>query len=236
MAGNEYYTTWGDSGTTAGCWSGHTITSDCTSTSYTTYATSITAYIPSGGIYDPVWHITVYPDGRQVSDSERHWLRAIEWMPIVPVEETEEQKAARAESERVRCYQDEHRQRVQDQQIKDKALDEAKAELVAQRLIEDVFGPQKLEEYKVAKSLSVDSPSKPGLRYVIAAGKMVQVYDGNKLVDEMCVHLVNEKNNSYAQSDRSWLPDADIVVGKALRLVNDEEAFLAVANHHRRAA
>src|SRR5574343_1130047 len=130
-------------------------------------------------------------------------------------EETAEQRQAR-----------EARERIRDEQERQKQQQRAMAEEVAQRLIADVFGDETLKEYKTKRTLTIDSPSKAGRRYVLQHGT-VDIYEGRKLVDRLCVHL----HDGQGHNDSSWLPTADIVCGKALHILNDEERFLAVAHH-----
>lgn len=149
-----------------------------------------------------------------------------------PAPETEAQRAARLERDRVNRERAEAERMEAERRDNERELQRATAEQVAQRLIEDVFGKEKLDEYRTKKCLTLDSPSMADRRYVVAPSGMIKVYAGERLVDELCVHLVDKRQ--YGQQDRQWLPDADIVCGKAIRLLHDEEAFLAVAHHNPR--
>ena len=98
----------------------------------------------------------------------------------------------------------------------------------AEELLTQHLGEQRLQEYRVTKKVSVVSPSKLGRRYEVVPSGKIKVYENDKLVDELCVHLVIEDGLSYD----SWLPEADVILGKVFLLENDEERLLQVANHN----
>jgi len=102
------------------------------------------------------------------------------------------------------------------------------AVMVAEVLLAETLGVDVLAEYKAKGKITVDSPGKPGRRYIVDGKNMIDVYEGNERVDRLCLHLIDG-----CQHDSQWLPEADVVVGKALLLQLDEERVLSVANHNR---
>jgi hypothetical protein len=103
------------------------------------------------------------------------------------------------------------------------------AETVARQLMEIVLGHERLQEYIKQGKVSLDSPSKPGRQYSIDARNTIEVRENGKLVDRLCIHLVDAEQYRH---DSQWLPDADVVVGKAMLVLSDEKRLLATANHN----
>ena len=96
----------------------------------------------------------------------------------------------------------------------------------AEALLREVLGEERFREYKSTSAIRVDSPGKPGRRYVVDAHNRIKVYEQEKLVDTLCLHLVEN-----CLHDSQWLPPADVVLAKVFLLENDEARVLAVANH-----
>jgi len=128
------------------------------------------------------------------------------------------EEIARREAERRQAQAEQERER-------------AEAVRQAEELLRSCLGEERLAEYKTKGCLSVDSPSKPGRRYVVDAHSRIKVYEADKLVDELCVHLVDPLSLA---NDSRWLPEPDVVLGKVWLIENDEERLLRVANHNRR--
>ncbi len=115
---------------------------------------------------------------------------------------------------------------------KKKERERIMAEETAQKLMEEILGAEKLQEYIASRKVSVDSPSIPGRRYEIDARNRIKVYEAGTLVDELCIHLTTSVDGQNRRD--LWLPDADVVLGKAFLVLNNEERLLQVANHSRR--
>ena len=98
----------------------------------------------------------------------------------------------------------------------------------AEEMLAHCLGEERLKEYKHSGQISVESPSKPGRRYVVSPTGKIKVYEGEQLVDELCAGLVDPSG----ARDSNWLPEPDVVLGKVWLLENDEERLLATANHN----
>lgn len=104
----------------------------------------------------------------------------------------------------------------------------AQAIRAAEDLLRDHLGDARLQEFKTTGQVVVDSPGRPGRRYIVDARNRIKVFEGERLVDELCVHLICE----HAEDTGGGLPEADVVLGKIWLLLNDEERLLATANHN----
>ena len=100
----------------------------------------------------------------------------------------------------------------------------------AEALLREVLGEERFREYKSTSAIRVDSPGKPGRQYVVDAHNRIKVYEQGKLVDTLCLHLV-ESSLLGVWHDSQWLPPADVVLAKVWLLENAEGRVLAVANH-----
>ena len=75
---------------------------------------------------------------------------------------------------------------------------------------------------------------------MVDARNRIRVYEGERLVELLCIHLVENpisggqvNGGTLRPIDSQWLPEADVVLGKVVFLECDEEKMLALANHHR---
>ena len=121
------------------------------------------------------------------------------------------------------------RAEIESRRIGEEARQQERALAVrsAEELLRECLGEDCFQEYKVTGQVRVDSPSRPGRRYVVCARQRIRVYEGDRLVDELCLHLVE----LAGRIDNGWLPEADVVLGKVLLLEHDEERVLRTANH-----
>lgn len=101
----------------------------------------------------------------------------------------------------------------------------------AEMFLKECLGEERYSEYKGKGHITVDSPMTPGRHYVVDGHNRIKVYDGDRLVDELCVQLVEPDSLNH---DSYWLPEPDVVLGKVLLIENDEERVLKVANHNPR--
>ena len=108
-------------------------------------------------------------------------------------------------------------------------VEEARQQAVeaAEVLLREHLGEARLEEYRRTGAISVFSPSRAGRRYVVDAYSRIKVYEGERLVDQLCVNLVDG-----GMVDSFWLPAPDVVLGKVWLLEHVEDRVLAVANHN----
>ena len=114
-------------------------------------------------------------------------------------------------------------------EIKEENRLREEARVEAEELLLAYVGEKRFKEYKETGSISLKSPSNPTKTYKVNAFDEIKIYEDGKVIDRLCVHLLNGyKRDSY------WLPEADVVLGKIFLLENDEERLLSVANHDNR--
>ena len=121
--------------------------------------------------------------------------------------------------------------KIAEEQLKAEQKGKRLAVETAERLLLETLGENRFKEYKATGRVSVDSPSKQGRKYQVDARNRIKVFEGDKLVDELCIHLVD---SDQIRHDSNWLPEADVVLAKVFLLENDEERVLRVANHNLR--
>jgi hypothetical protein len=105
----------------------------------------------------------------------------------------------------------------------------------AEELLRGYVGAERFQEYQTQRRITVDSSRYRGRQYVVRPSGMIEVLEGGRVVDKLCVHLVDRVDDNGWRGyrmDGGWLPPADVVFGKVLLLELDEERLLRTANHN----